>query len=406
MTFDPLSWALGFVLSRTTSKLLDKADLTAKLQKEIEAWANELPHDRSVVSAALFPDLCPNPVDRPALAALRQTLESDNVPSETQWLEAFLEQWHTIRSRGGDLQPFFTISEDDAKEHLEALARRVKQLCGQDERLFRGTALTILQEIAGSTKEDKIEKLRVETISVELVAILDLIALLAQDHVPSLGTGATFGERRRKVGVVGAAPTQLSSRVARMKLHLSSSTAEALTDFMDLLEKYISEARYVLPYPEDEKFSFIQEQDKLKKYEAYKWAIYCNWRTLKNRLLAEAADLADVEEIRNSDRVWQMIGFENQEAYVEYVSPRTESLVRGAGIRERVLLKVLLEKPQVSEVELRSEGFPKGIVVEVVNSLMRDSYLEVSGDPRHFSLSPLGKKILRELLADERARET
>ena len=158
MPFDPVSWGLGFVLTRVSSKLLDKAfagDLRARLEREVENWANELPPDRSVVSAALFPDLSLSTVDRPALEAIRHTMESDKIPSEEQWLEAFVEQWQVIRSRGGDLQSFFTISVENAREHLADLAKRVKKQCSQDERLFRGEVLNVPEEIRGSRRQEK-----------------------------------------------------------------------------------------------------------------------------------------------------------------------------------------------------------------------------------------------------------
>lgn len=152
MAFDPLSWAVGYILTQGLNKIVTKKSLPVKLQKRLGQWAKTLPTNSYICPEALFPDIesNPTPLQQPALYSLRQTLIAQHIPSESDWLNALIEQWHRIHDNHKDPQPFFQLQESTAKEYLAKLAIEFSNECKQDEQLFHTTVIDILT----ATKRD------------------------------------------------------------------------------------------------------------------------------------------------------------------------------------------------------------------------------------------------------------
>lgn len=153
MVFDPLSWAIGFSLTKSVSWLsgaLGKKTLQDELEQALRAWAAKLPDDASVEPAALFPDLNPDSelIGRPALGALRSKLRSKLIPNAEEWLSGFVEQWQSRRRvLGTSGQPLFKLPESKVRPLLQTLAEDIYRVCVSDEPLFKGTVLAQLDEI-------------------------------------------------------------------------------------------------------------------------------------------------------------------------------------------------------------------------------------------------------------------
>lgn len=155
MTFDPVSWGLGWVLTRVTSRVADwlrKPSLSKDLRAEVAVWTRALPTDASVNPDALFPSVLSDEeaVDRPLLLRLRQDLRANNIPRVELWNAAFLEHWRYIRRElGANAQPFFLLPEHDVTPHLNDLAKRIFSVCCGQDPLFRPTLISYQQEILG-----------------------------------------------------------------------------------------------------------------------------------------------------------------------------------------------------------------------------------------------------------------
>lgn len=150
MPFDPLTWLLGYGMSRGSNKILDafaKTGLSSRLLNDFEDWAKGLPSDKYVAAAALFPNLPTqtDPAQHPARAQLSRDFSDRRVPTKEIWLDALVEQWHEVKHSIPEPQPFFNLPEDEARRLLEDLARRLATRCEQDENMFRSTVLEALR---------------------------------------------------------------------------------------------------------------------------------------------------------------------------------------------------------------------------------------------------------------------
>jgi hypothetical protein len=143
MGLDPVTWAFGFVLTKSANWFLGKIvseDLPAKLRREVKEWTEELPAEVWVHPEALFPRIEDQEQDiGPALRQLRETLRVEQIPTEQQWNDAILEHRNVIvaAERQDDLQPFFRAEVDDIRDQVHSLAQRIHRICQQNEALFR-----------------------------------------------------------------------------------------------------------------------------------------------------------------------------------------------------------------------------------------------------------------------------
>src|SRR6185437_2762428 len=142
MSFDPITWVVGFILTKATNQGLELAfpqTLRRDLEREIEMWASSASEMAYIHPAALFSVVSPDDgdmTDRPALERLRGQLLDLAIPTKNEWLEGLFEQWSFIRRElGEDVQPFFRLGADDARSHLSTLSERIYRRCCQDEKM-------------------------------------------------------------------------------------------------------------------------------------------------------------------------------------------------------------------------------------------------------------------------------
>jgi hypothetical protein len=95
MAFDPLSWAIGFALTKGFNRLLIDQSLATNLKKAFKQWAKKLPSDAYIYPDSNFAQINPKPdiEKQPSLCALRRILLYNHIPTESQWLDALFEQW-------------------------------------------------------------------------------------------------------------------------------------------------------------------------------------------------------------------------------------------------------------------------------------------------------------------------
>src|SRR6267143_801977 len=157
MPFDPISWAVGFVLTNAAKKGLDTAftpDLRRNLEDEIESWSKTLPSFAH--PATLFPmvDSSDGEQERPALSRVRSKLLDLVIPNQEEWASAFVEQWRSVRDRlRTQAQPFFLLSEVEVLPYLTDLAARVHGKCAQDQKIALPHMVVKLDQIQVTLNE-------------------------------------------------------------------------------------------------------------------------------------------------------------------------------------------------------------------------------------------------------------
>jgi len=102
---------------------------------------------------------------------------------------------------------------------------------------------------------------------------------------------------------------------------------------------------------------------------------------------------------------WQILGFEDGEAFDDYVYPRIAQLIRGKDVKVRELLQRLCKDPDFSPAGLAAEGHRKSVVMDVVNALLKEEAavwtdLTVLGSRAKGRLTEGGKELVTNLMAE------
>jgi hypothetical protein len=179
MPFDPLTWALGYSLSKVANGLLGVVfsdDLPRRLAKVAETWAAEqVDVDPALHPEALFSGGTGD--GGSARLELRATIEAKRVPEAHLWRDALVEHWRVVGTRP-DVTAFFSSDEQDASSRLAILAGRLSAEMGRDADHFRTEIIARTGVLIDSSRriEDHLAPSRPRTIN-ELVAC---------ERVPSL----------------------------------------------------------------------------------------------------------------------------------------------------------------------------------------------------------------------------
>jgi hypothetical protein len=155
--FDPLSWAIGFSLTKGVGYLFDKVfsvDLPSKLNKDVEEWGRELSTQLQFNYEAfeiLFDSFTSDDelVKFPKLASLRGKLNKFLIPTAEEWYQALYERWEYIRTinKPENLSSFYLLSNDKIKYHLQILADKLNLTCKKDSEFANVTVLRDLDEL-------------------------------------------------------------------------------------------------------------------------------------------------------------------------------------------------------------------------------------------------------------------
>jgi len=150
MAFDPLSWAIGYALKKGLDRLLTHESLASNLQKAFRQWAKNLPPEAHIYPDSDFAviDQNPDPAKQPSLCALRNTLLDNHIPTESQWLDALLEQWRLVPGTVEEPQKFFELPEKTAQKHLAKLAKSLADECKKYDTLFKVSTIDELRKIS------------------------------------------------------------------------------------------------------------------------------------------------------------------------------------------------------------------------------------------------------------------
>lgn len=102
---------------------------------------------------------------------------------------------------------------------------------------------------------------------------------------------------------------------------------------------------------------------------------------------------------------WSILGFEDQEAFEDYLFPRLAPLIRSKDSKVLDLLARLLKDPDFSPAGLSAEGHRRSVVMDVVNALLREEAavwtdLSVPGSKAKGQMTASGQQLVKKLIAD------
>lgn len=167
MIFDPLAWGLGFVLNKLSDRLLESCSsepLRSKLCAEAKEWARNLPGDLTNSYEHIFgaAGIELTQESHPSRFHLQAVLTTGvSVPTESEWLDAFMEHWNERRlSLGPNGNLFFQLAEDEARCHLTALARRMRHVCQGDTSLALRSIGSHLEELVSGQRLEALSRRR------------------------------------------------------------------------------------------------------------------------------------------------------------------------------------------------------------------------------------------------------
>jgi tetratricopeptide (TPR) repeat protein len=152
MAFDPLSWAIGYTLTKGLNRFLAHKTLASNLQKAFKQWAKNLPSEAHIYPDSDFATIeqDADPLRQPLLCALRNTLLDNHIPTESQWFDALLEQWRSVpKDNLEEKQRFFGLPEETAQNHLTLLAKALADECAKYDQLFKTGAIDLLRKANG-----------------------------------------------------------------------------------------------------------------------------------------------------------------------------------------------------------------------------------------------------------------
>jgi len=138
-----LIWLLGYAGAKTLDAGLAAVlgtQISRELRQAADQWANSLPDTiRLGTSQAQLathePDVALD--DRPAMLALKKSIETQNFPGLETWFKALLEQWRYIHAKGEGYEPFFRADEKNIVPYLELLAKALHDVCSRNADMFR-----------------------------------------------------------------------------------------------------------------------------------------------------------------------------------------------------------------------------------------------------------------------------
>jgi hypothetical protein len=154
MPFDPITWALGFTLNKAGTWAVDqRKELRSQLKKAVQDWADELPEHVCVVPDAIFQDPKAKDDDTsnsPALSELRKTIAADQIATSEQWRDAIYERRRFVVSSfpQDQLQSFFRATDEEVRHHVDELSENLHRICQQNEKLFRTSVASRVDQIA------------------------------------------------------------------------------------------------------------------------------------------------------------------------------------------------------------------------------------------------------------------
>jgi len=158
---------------------------------------------------------------------------------------------------------------------------------------------------------------------------------------------------------------------------------------------FIREADYTLPTPDEKSYSRDRTHLKRDKY-----IVQGVLRNEIDQLIARDDLKSEFLTLMASPHSWLFRGFASEADYREYLHPTTKTLFKNLSPFQKEMLREVLERNEFEEEDLVKLGAKSGEVVETMNALIRDHWLEVVDfSARRFRLTQIGARLLKKQLS-------
>ena len=227
------------------------------------------------------------------------------------------------------------------------------------------------------------------TLTILLDEIHELVSLAEAYNI-------TFGESRRILYAISRLHRFIEGAVLKIEKSVPDSLIKEIRNFADVIGQYAMEADITLPGANDEKYP--RSRDRLK---ALKDNVFVKWGSLKPAILEDPLVAVDFNEKKVEDQlVWNKLGYKDRRSFWRFISPHVKDRIERAEETELTLFEEIIEKGAFPRSDMLSEGYPRGIVVEVINSLIRDEYINIK-NPDACVLTQVGKRVISKILEEK-----
>lgn len=170
-------------------------------------------------------------------------------------------------------------------------------------------------------------------------------------------------------------------------------TLKILNYMRPTIKEFCEEASYVFPSPDEDVFN--RNTDNLK---SIRYKIITNWKQLSENIATINSLFENIQLYKlNKTSYWQLIGFKDNEDYLDYLTPCFETFSKTKLNQLEIdLLSRFASGETISDEELKKEGYPNPIIKNTINALLVSQLITIVD--HEFTATQIGRKKILEFL--------
>ena len=210
---------------------------------------------------------------------------------------------------------------------------------------------------------------------VDHVAVVFLVDQAVRFCLEIPGNHLTHGESWRLIELVDVLLKQVEARLPTLTGKVGNEPIRRIQAFVEsTLRWYLGEAKLAVPKPGSDAEPGFRSEHFGESHRGLS-----AWDSIRSEIGVSAGVQADLATLQGSPVRWTLMGFSSQKHFREWLFPIAKSIGVSTGPLEIALLKRLVGGGN-SVLVLEEEGFPRTVIVETVNRLLRDKWAEFDGE--------------------------